>query len=320
MHISVVVPVYNARSYLSEVLESICTQRDVDFEVVVVNDGSTDDSEEVAWSVFRRWPDIPVQVINQENMGEASAVNRGVHAARGDLIVIVNADDPLLPDHLVTMSESLGIHHDAVVAYCDWMMIDKSGREICVRTTRDFSDRLLYDDFVCLPGPGAVIRKSALLRDYLRDANYKFISDYEAWLFLLTQGRFLRVPRVLATWRMHAGGATAQANGLKISSEIVRLSSAVAELPVQLMPSGRRISTRSMRSHALYYAALQGLHGRGVPSKRHRVKSLLIKPWPSIGRNRQHRSVLAAFLVLLLPFSRLPYRYWRSSKYTTGRD
>jgi glycosyltransferase involved in cell wall biosynthesis len=320
MHVSVIVPVYNASSYLPEVLESICTQQDIDFEVVVVNDGSTDDSEDVARSVLRRWPSVPTQVINQQNMGEASAVNRGVSLARGDLIAIVNADDPLLPDHLRTMSEALSSHKDAVVAYCDWKMIDKSGQEICVRTTRDFSDRLLYDDFVCLPGPGAVIRKSALLRNYLRDESYRFISDFEAWLFLLTQGRFLRVPTVLATWRMHAGGATAQANGQKIATEIVRLSSEVSKLPEQMAPTGRSISTRSMRSHALYYAALQGLHGRGVPSKRYLIKSLVIKPWPSIGRNRQHRSVPGTLLVLLLPFSRLPYRLWRSSKYMTGRD
>jgi glycosyltransferase involved in cell wall biosynthesis len=99
---SVVVPAYQAQSTLSETLDAILAQAYVDWECIVVDDGSTDGTLRVASTYASRDPRM--RVLHQENQGTAGACNAGVSAASGDFVVICSADDILLPEHLSTMS------------------------------------------------------------------------------------------------------------------------------------------------------------------------------------------------------------------------
>ncbi len=94
--ISIIVPVYNSEKYLAETLNSICSQSFCDIEIVCVNDGSTDSS----LSILKEWrnTDGRIVVINQENSGVSLARNAGIEAARGDILMFVDADDCLTPD------------------------------------------------------------------------------------------------------------------------------------------------------------------------------------------------------------------------------
>lgn len=96
--ISIIVPVYNAVNYLSRCVDSILNQQFADFELIIVNDGSTDDSLAVCES-FRR-KDSRVLVINQDNAGVSSARNRGIKVAKGDFICFIDADDYVNPSYL----------------------------------------------------------------------------------------------------------------------------------------------------------------------------------------------------------------------------
>lgn len=89
--ISVIIPAYNVEHYIKRCLDSILCQAYEDYEVIVINDGSTDRSGEICDQYAERYSQI--RVIHQENAGEASARNRGLEAAGGDYIVFVDADD-----------------------------------------------------------------------------------------------------------------------------------------------------------------------------------------------------------------------------------
>ena len=96
--ISIIVPVYNVESYLKECLESIQKQTYTNFEVILVNDGSTDNSKEICEEYCRK--DTRFHLINQENQGQSIARNRGVAESTGEFIVFVDSDDVIKSDML----------------------------------------------------------------------------------------------------------------------------------------------------------------------------------------------------------------------------
>jgi glycosyltransferase involved in cell wall biosynthesis len=96
--VSLIVPVYNAAKYLSGCVNSLLNQNFADFELILVNDGSTDDSLAVCKDFERR--DSRVFVINEDNQGASSARNHGIKVAKGDYICFVDADDYINPSYL----------------------------------------------------------------------------------------------------------------------------------------------------------------------------------------------------------------------------
>ena len=91
--ISVIVPVYNVEEYLEECLESVQNQTYTNFEVILVNDGSTDNSKEICERYCKQ--DTRFHLLNQENQGQSAARNHGVTASKGELITFVDSDDVL---------------------------------------------------------------------------------------------------------------------------------------------------------------------------------------------------------------------------------
>lgn len=117
MLISYLVPVYNVEKYIRQCLDSILSQRGADFEVVLLDDGSTDSSGTVCDEYARLYPEI-VRVIHKENEGLLATRRRGFLEARGDWFVCVDSDDYILENHLQTIA-------DTVAAYdCDMVMFD----------------------------------------------------------------------------------------------------------------------------------------------------------------------------------------------------
>ena len=98
MLISVIIPLYNKESSIAQTLQSVFSQEYSDFEIVVVDDGSTDNSVEIVEAIC----DSRIRLIKQENGGPSKARNTGVKYAKGDWVVMLDADDELLPNALNT--------------------------------------------------------------------------------------------------------------------------------------------------------------------------------------------------------------------------
>lgn len=118
--ISVVIPLYNKEKQIRATLESVLSQSYQDFEIVIVNDGSTDRSVEEAAAVN----DSRIRFIHQENAGVSAARNRGIEEARGEFIAFLDADDRWKPEYLQTQYELTQLYPECSVFACNYEFVD----------------------------------------------------------------------------------------------------------------------------------------------------------------------------------------------------
>ncbi len=126
--ISVIVPCYNSAAFVEETLQSVARQTDLDWELIIVNDGSTDGSAAALDACRQRYPGL--RVLHQPNGGVCKARNRGFQeSSKGsEYVLFLDADDCLEPAMLETLVKDLEAHPQAGIARCEYRFIDESGR------------------------------------------------------------------------------------------------------------------------------------------------------------------------------------------------
>jgi glycosyltransferase involved in cell wall biosynthesis len=214
--VSLVTPAYNQAHYLVETIDSVLAQDYPNLEYVVIDDGSTDDTA----AVLARYADR-VRFQRQTNQGQASTLNNGWAMCRGSLLGYLSSDDRLAPHAVRRLVECLLAHPQAQVAYGDFRLIDARGQALRAVQTEDFDARRLAVDLVCQPGVGALFRRGILdaaggWRPHLRQ-----VPDFEFWLRAARSGPFVRVPQVLADYRIHEGSASFRPAPPQRSDELV---------------------------------------------------------------------------------------------------
>jgi glycosyltransferase involved in cell wall biosynthesis len=186
---SITVPAYNAEATLAETVASVKAQTFDDWELVIVDDGSTDGTLTLARSLAV--DDRRIRVVAQENRGSGGAYNTAVRNATSDLIVMLSADDLLLPDHLASFDAFIRANPGASVFTCDgWYLYDDGRREPADPAARwgDPSVCTLEDLLgACLYGVGAVYRRAVF--DAVGGFREDFYAeDYLFWLLALARG------------------------------------------------------------------------------------------------------------------------------------
>ncbi len=126
--ISIVIPCYNQAQFLAEAVRSVIHQTYKDWEIIVVNDGSTDDTRIVAESLAREYHKSRISIINQSNQGLANSRNRGIQAAKGKYILPLDADDMLHPLMLQKTAGLLESRPEISIAYTDMQMFGAENR------------------------------------------------------------------------------------------------------------------------------------------------------------------------------------------------
>lgn len=219
--VSVVIPCYNAATWISATLRSVYAQEWSALEVLVVDDGSSDDSVERVVSEFPQ-----VRVLKQRNAGVAAARNAGIQAAKGHWVAFLDADDHWLPGKLRAQMDLLRGQQDAGMAYCSWV----TWASLDLEPTSQLLDSLCRNetDLKLWDGPSGwiyadllvgcsvwtstvVIRKDLLLDLGGFDTSLRIGEDYDLWLRASRVTPILRVKRPLALYRLHPGSLTKQA-------------------------------------------------------------------------------------------------------------
>lgn len=122
MKLSIITPVYNVEKYLPECLNSVLNQSFSDYELILVNDGSTDNSAEILSSYAEKYPDI-IRIITIDNGGQGRARNFALDVAEGDYIGFVDSDDWITPEMFSKLYEA-ACYSDADIAVCDYYRVE----------------------------------------------------------------------------------------------------------------------------------------------------------------------------------------------------
>lgn len=247
--VTVITPAYNRASYLVETIESVLTQDYPRVEYIVLDDGSTDNTREVLQEYDGRvvWETHP-------NMGETRTVNKAFGMARGEIVVVVNSDDPLLPGAIREAVDFMQSRPDILVAYPDWNWIGPASEVTGHVQVREYDYAYMVGHHFCTPGPGAFIRRRAIEMVGGRDPSFRYVADFELWLRVAAHGPFARIPRTLATFRVHPQSASVSDRGEQMAEEHVRLVDHVYSAP-GLPPEALKVKRQAF-AWANYVAAV----------------------------------------------------------------
>lgn len=204
--LSIVIPCYNGAQYLAAAIDSAMEQDYPDKEIIVVNDGSTDDSLAVASA----YGDAIV-LVDQHNQGLSAARNAGIRSATGDLFAFLDCDDYWAPDFASKLCRAL-LDNDATIAYCGWQNVGVSGPRNEPFVPADYAgmpdriEKLITG--VRWPVHAAIVRRDALFAAGLFDTGLRCCEDFALWIRAAPTAPLVRVPEVLAFYRFHEGQMT----------------------------------------------------------------------------------------------------------------
>jgi glycosyltransferase involved in cell wall biosynthesis len=296
--ISIVIPVFNCEKYIASTLDSVLLNtKKIVHEVIVVNDGSTDSTKQILENYKEH-----VRVIEQENQGEASAINRGISESVMKYALALSSDDPCPDSELFSIAiDVLETQQEIVCVYPDWTILDQDGNIVSEVITREFSRKTLIEEFLCIPGPGSVFRVSSFKTVGGRNPQIKFISDYEFWVRLSTIGSFKRIPKTLGYWRSHSGSTSIRERSAAMARE------RVAVMHEFFLNSDKDIEISQNRTMANVYfsSALLCSNASRIPARRFLIRSIILNP---IGL--RERNILYVLYICLLPMSKVFFRMY----------
>jgi glycosyltransferase involved in cell wall biosynthesis len=248
--VSIVIPTYNRAAYLPEAIESVLSQSYQPIELIVVDDGSTDDTR----AVLARYADR-CRCECRTNQGQSSSLNHGWQIARGDILGYLGDDDCLRPGAVQKLVDALMSDAGAVMAYGDYSLIDGASRVIrqVVLIQRPYVE--MVRDLRVTPGPGALQWRDALVAAGPWDPGLRLTPDLDFYLRLGLRGRFVHVPGELAAFRVHETSASFRRADPHITGEPLRVASNFFARP-DLPPEVRAVERR-----ATAYAALMVARG-----------------------------------------------------------
>lgn len=206
---SVIIPTYNHRDTVAAALESVFAQERDDLEIIVVNDGSPDDTAEVLQPFLDR-----IRYIEQENAGQAAARNRGIAEATGTFIALLDDDDLWPAGKLDWQIAALEQHSDAVLVYGEDVRVDAAGQPRPATPRRGYKRPSgdAYGDFLegCwIASPGqTLIRRDALKAIGGFDTGIWGSDDWDLYLRLAKIGPFVYEDRPALLYRVHEGNAS----------------------------------------------------------------------------------------------------------------
>lgn len=214
--ISVLMPVYNAAGYLGDAIDSILTQSYRDFELLIINDGSTDNSADLV----EQKDDPRITLLHQpENLGLIEALNRGLEVAEGEFIARMDADDISLPQRFEKQVAFLNAHPE--VGICGTWMEGFSQDSTAVWSTpldhAAISARLLFESVLFHP---TVMMRRALLEQYQLnyDPDCPHAEDYDLWCRSSRCFQLANIGEVLLRYRIHGESVGGRKRGEKLAT------------------------------------------------------------------------------------------------------
>ncbi len=200
---SVIIPTYNRSALVKEAIESVLRQSYTDFEVLVVDDGSADDTR----SVVKQIPDSRITYCYKDNGGQSSARNLGLVRAKGEYVAFLDEDDLWPPNYLETVVNQLDANKDYGATYTRVVDLQPDGEKRELSSSERYRSgcitKYFFDFSPCLM-PSATCFRRSVWKNVFWDEHLKRSPDYDVFLRISTKTKFLFVPSVSVTKRWYA--------------------------------------------------------------------------------------------------------------------
>jgi len=211
--VSVIIPAYNQAQYLKDAIQSVLAQTYRDLEIIVIDDGSNDDTPQIAGQ-FKD----SIHYVHQDNQGLAGARNTGIRCAYGNFIALLDSDDQWLPDYLEKMTGLATRSPEAAVYYCQVRCMDADGHDLQqilggpVKPPVMMYQSLLRANFLI---PSTILmRRSIMMEAGLFDQSLRSCEDWDLWLRLLPKYSFIGTNDCLVRYRLHGSSLSANLEGM----------------------------------------------------------------------------------------------------------
>jgi len=256
--ISILIPTYNRANYISDAIKSAITQSYDNFEVVVVDDGSTDTTA----SVVRSFSNPRLKYVIKEHSGAPATRNRCIAEARGEFVLWLDSDDVLLPGVLAAYAAALSKFSDIDVIYGDLIVTDHTLTSLKNEAFLDWygrQDELIADMFRhnAVPNPGTMVRRSLYESIGGYNTEFRRAHDYEWWVRAVPHASFKHAGLAVVKWRWHDNNMSSGTVKIDTSfdARIVRSLIETYDLK-QLFPHINWASLPQEQSEALAYAEI----------------------------------------------------------------
>jgi glycosyltransferase involved in cell wall biosynthesis len=205
---SVVMPVRDGARWLGEAIESVQTQTLGNFELVIIDDGSTDDCPRIITAAARNDPRI--RTIRQERLGLVAALNRGLAESRGELIARLDADDVAHPSRLQRQGEYLDRHAEVGLLGTWAEKIDERGRSkgLLKPPTRPKEIATLLDSRNPFLHSSVMVRMAVLQKVGFYRSAFEGAEDYDLWIRISESASLAILPECLLRYRLHSASVT----------------------------------------------------------------------------------------------------------------
>jgi len=294
--VSVVIPTYNMAAFLPEAIESVLRQSYQDFEVIVVDDGSTDNTRAVVVQFGSR-----ARYIWQENAGPSAASNHGDEVAEGEYLLNLDADDVVMEGALEKTVSVMDSAPEAGFCYGQVRYMDEEGRELelarewparsGLMTARQVILELLNLRFIL---PSAVLFRRTCFREVGRyDGSLGYGEDTELFARMAKRYPVAYIAEPLAWRRKHKGGITAKLDLDRQELSWLKILEGAQE------PSAYGLSRRRLTFY-IYRALARQAYGVGMPTSRRYLLKALAQGWPWLG-TRDGLDAVVLFAKSLLP-------------------
>lgn len=243
--VSVIIPAYNAEKTILETIESLQEQTLSDFEIIVINDGSTDRTIELLSALS----DPRLKVFSYENGGLPTARNRGISHATGEFISFIDADDLWTSDKLQAQIEALQVHPEAGVAYSWTAFINESSQFLYawepIYFEGDIYPEILLQNFIS-SGSNILVRKQFIEQAGLFDPSLKSAEDWDYYIRLAALCPFVVVPKYQILYRRSSQSMTSKVDVMeKYILQVIER--AFQQAPVNLKPLKKQSLARTYK-------------------------------------------------------------------------
>lgn len=202
MNVSIIIAAHNAAETIGKTLESISTQTISTWEVIVVDDGSSDETAAIVEGFVRQHPHFVLLGLPQG--GQGAARNTGIGRARLDWLLFLDADDWIAPDYLERMGNSIAAHPELDAVHCGWTLVDPTGKVFGEFQCNDAGDLFsLLANRNVFPIHACIVRRVLVEEAGRFDPTLRTCEDWDLWQRIARLGaRFGRIPDLLAWYRL----------------------------------------------------------------------------------------------------------------------